>query len=57
LSIFLIYFSETHVLAAKKEKEIQKLKEAFNIRDDHIEGEAFDPHMRQRRREERKVVF
>ncbi|XP_071849282.1 uncharacterized protein [Apostichopus japonicus] len=35
--------SETHQLAAAKEKQNQKLREAFGISDTYVDGSSFDP--------------
>lgn len=32
--------NDTHVMAARKEEEIKKLRNAFGIAEDHAEGEA-----------------
>ena len=32
---------QIHDLAAAKEKEMEKVKRAFGIRDDYVEGDAF----------------
>lgn len=36
--------NDTHVMAARKEEEIKKLRNAFGIAEDHAEGEAHKDH-------------
>lgn len=45
---------DTHFLAEKKERESQKWKKAFKIGDDFVEGEAFDQHAQQLKKEQRR---
>ncbi len=46
--------SDTHGKAAAKEAEMERVRGAWGISRDHVEGESFDPEAQQRRREERK---
>jgi len=46
--------SDTHGKAAAKEAEMERVRGAWGISSDHVEGESFDPEAQQRRREERK---
>lgn len=46
--------SDTHGKAAAKEAEMERVRGAWGISRDHVEGESFDPEAQQRRREERR---
>jgi serine/arginine repetitive matrix protein 2 len=46
--------SHTHGRAAAKEAEMERVRGAWGISSDHVEGESFDPEAQQRRKEERK---
>jgi serine/arginine repetitive matrix protein 2 len=46
--------SDTHGRAAAKEAEMERVRGAWGISSDHVEGESFDPEAQQRRKEERK---
>ena len=46
--------SDTHGKAAAKEAEMERVRGAWGISSDHVEGESFDPEAQHRRREERK---
>ena len=48
--------SDTHGKAAAKEAEMERVRGAWGISSDHVEGESFDPEAQQRRREERKEL-
>jgi hypothetical protein len=48
--------SDTHGKAAAKEAEMERVRGAWGISRDHVEGESFDPEAQQRRREERKQL-
>ena len=41
---------DSHAIAVKKLAEINKLKSAFGIADDFVEGEAFDPQLQEQRK-------
>ncbi|CAH0516543.1 unnamed protein product [Peronospora belbahrii] len=44
----------SHARQKRKDKEIERIKDAFSIASDYMEGESFDPEMQERRRLERK---
>ena len=46
--------SDTHGRAAAKEAEMERVRGAWGISSDHVEGESFDPEAQQRRKDERK---
>lgn len=45
--------TDTHEVAARKAEEIERLRNAFGIAQDHVEGETWDPEAQNRRREDR----
>lgn len=47
--------SETHRLAAEKEKRNEVVKGAFGIRSDFVEGSSFDRDLQEQKKLERKV--
>jgi len=44
---------DTHEIAARKVKQMEKMRDALGFREDIVEGEAFDRELQQRRKEER----
>ena len=44
---------DTHEIAARKEKQMEKMRHALGFREEIVEGEAFDRELQQRRKEER----
>lgn len=47
--------TDTHEVAARKEEEVERLRRAFGIAEDHREGETWDPDARARRQAERVI--
>lgn len=45
--------SDTHARSAAKERESSKMQRALHIRPDYEEGQAFDPVLQERRKQER----
>ena len=48
--------NSTHAVAQRKGQEMKRLAAAFGVREDHQEGEAFDPEMQEQRRQERAAA-
>lgn len=46
--------TDSHMISMRKEEEVLRLKAAFGIRDDFVEGEAFDPEAQEARRAARQ---
>lgn len=49
--------SETHFLAAERQKKNEKFKQALGIDEDYVEGSAFNSNYQEMQKQKRKVCL